>query len=101
MKRFKNILFVADREDGLQAGLARAVAVAKTNEARLTVMDITPDAGLVDYFSQRYGGDLNTQLREYRLQVLDELVRPHTDAGHAIYTTVCLLYTSPSPRDRG
>jgi nucleotide-binding universal stress UspA family protein len=88
MKRFKNILFIADREDGLQAGLERAASVARTNEARLTVMDITPDAGLADYFSQRYGGDLNTQLREYRLQTLDALVRPYTDTGHAIYTTV-------------
>jgi len=88
MKRFKNILFIADREDGLQAGLERAVSVAQTNEARLTVMDITPDAGLADYFSQHYGGDLNTQLRGHRFQALDTLVRPCTDTGHAIYTKV-------------
>ena len=51
MKRFKNILFVADREDGLDAALERAVAVSRTNSARLTVMDVTPDAGL-DRLSQ-------------------------------------------------
>jgi len=68
MKRFKNILFIADREDGLQAALTRAVSVARTNEARLTVMDITPDTGLADYFRQRYGIDLNAQLREHRLR---------------------------------
>lgn len=88
MKRFKNILFIADREDGLQAALARAVSVARTNEARLTVMDITPDTGLADYFRQRHGIDLNAQLREHRLEALDALVGPHTDAGHAIYTKV-------------
>lgn len=88
MKRFKNILFIADRDDGLQAALERAVSVAETNPARLTVMDITPDTGLADYFRQSYGIDLNAQLREHRLEALDELVRPHTDAGHAIYTKV-------------
>lgn len=47
MKYFKNTLFIAGREDGLQTALERAVSVARTNEARLTVMDITPDAGFV------------------------------------------------------
>jgi universal stress protein E len=88
MNRFKNILFVADREDGLQTALERAVAVARTNEARLTVMDITPDTGLAEHFRESYGIDLNAQLRENRLQALDALVRPYIDAGNAIYTTV-------------
>ena len=88
MKRFKNILFIADRDDGLQAALERAFSVAETNRARLTVMDITPDTGLADYFQQSYGINLNAQLREQRLEALDALVRPHTDAGHAIYTKV-------------
>ncbi len=52
MKRYKNALFVADREDGIQASLERAVSVAHTNGARLTVMDITPETGLADYFQQ-------------------------------------------------
>ena len=42
MKRFKNTVFIADRDDGLQAALEGAVSVAQTNGARLTVMDITP-----------------------------------------------------------
>jgi len=88
MKRFKNILFVADREDGLQAALERAVSVAQTNQARLTVMDITPETGLADYFRQSFGIDLNAQLREHRLEALNALMGPHTDAGHAIYTKV-------------
>ena len=88
MKRFKNILFIADRDDGLQAALERAVAVAQINEARLTVMDVTPETGLADYFRKAYGIDLNAQLREQRLETLDALVRPHTGAGHAIYTKV-------------
>ena len=92
MKRFKNILFIADREDGLQAALTRAVSVARTNEARLTVMDITPDTGLADYFRQRYGIDLNAQLREHRLQALDALVQPHADAGQRHLHQSCYRY---------
>ena len=81
MKRFKNILFVADREDGLGASLDRAAAVAQTNGARLTVMDVTPDSGLADYVRRTYAVDLNAQLREQRLQALQTLVQPYADAG--------------------
>ena len=88
MKRFKNILFIADREDGLNIALDRAIAVSNANGARLTVMDITPDSGLTDYFRQHYGIDLNAQLREQRLEALNALTQPHTDAGTAIYTKV-------------
>jgi universal stress protein E len=88
MKRFKNILFVADREDGLSTALERAVAVSRTNGARLTVMDVTPDSGLADYVRRTYALDLNTQLREQRLQTLESLLQPYTEAGLPLYTTV-------------
>ena len=88
MNRFKNILFIADRNDGLQAAMQRAVSVAHTNQARLTVMDITPETGLADYFQQSYDIDLNAQFREHRLEALDTLVAPQVDEGHAIYTKV-------------
>ena len=88
MKRFKNILFFADREDGLDIALDRAAAMSRTNGARLTVMDVTPETGLADYFQRSYGVDLNAQLREQRLQTLDALTQPYTDAGTVIYTKV-------------
>lgn len=88
MKRFKNILFFADREDRISTALDRAVALAESNDARLTVMDVTPDTGLADYFRRSYGIDLNGQLRETRLQALDALTKAHTDAGVAVYTKV-------------
>jgi len=88
MKRFKNILFIADRDDSLQAALQRAVSLAKTNKARLTVMDVAPDAGLADYFRRSYGIDFNKQLREQRLESLEAITRPYNDAGIAVYTTV-------------
>jgi universal stress protein E len=88
LKRFKNILFVADREEGLDAALDRAVAVSRTNTARLTVMDVTPDAGFDDYLRRTYAVDLNARLREQRLESLEALTRPYTDAGVPVYTTV-------------
>ena len=88
MKRFKNILFVADRQDGLTTALDRAVAVSQTNGARLTVMDVTPDSGLADYVKRTYAVDLNAQLREQRLQALEALLQPYTDAGLPLYSTV-------------
>ena len=88
MKRFKNILFLADREKGLSASLDRAVETAKTNGARLTVMDVTADIGLADYIQRTYSVDLNAQLREQRMQFLETLTQPYTDKGVPVYTTV-------------
>ena len=88
MKRFRNILFVADREDGLDTALERAVAVSRTNAARLTVMDVAPDAGLDSYLRQTYDVDLNARLREQRLESLESLTRAYTDAGVPVFTTV-------------
>ena len=93
MNRFKNILFVADPEDSLQTALQRAVSLAKTNEARLTVMGVAPDAGLVDYLRRTYAIDFNKQLCESRLESLEALTRPYNDAGIAVYTKVATVST--------
>ncbi len=88
MNRFKNILFLADRENDMQVALERAVALAKTNEARLTVVDVMPEVELADHFRETYGIDVNRQLRDNRLEALEELTRPYTREGIAIYTKV-------------
>jgi nucleotide-binding universal stress UspA family protein len=88
MKRFRNILFVADREDGLDAALDRAVALSQTNSARLTVVDVTPEVGLADYVKQTYAVDLEAQIREQRLEALEGLVQSYTAAGIPVYTKV-------------
>ena len=88
MKRFKNILFLADRDKGLSTSLDRAIDIAKTNGARLTVMDVTAEIGLADYIQRTYSLDLNAQLREQRLQFLETLTQPYTDRGVPVYTTV-------------
>jgi len=88
MKRFKNILFFADRNDGLTTALDRAVTLSESNGARLTVMDVTPDAGLSNYVRRTYDVDINTQIREQRLEALESLMRPYTDADIPVYTRV-------------
>ncbi len=88
MERFKNILFIADREDGLVDALAKAVALSHSNGARLTVMDIIPDAGVAGYIQRAYSIDFNAALREQRLHALESLTQPHTDAGVPVYSTV-------------
>lgn len=88
MKRFRNILFYADREDGLAAALDRAVALSGSNDARITVMDVIPEAGIAAYIQQTYALDIDATLREQRLQTLEALVQPHIDAGVPIFTKV-------------
>ena len=88
MKRFKNILFLADRDSGMSASLDRAAAIANTNDARLTVMDVTAEIGLADYIQRTYSVDLNTQLREQRMQFLETLTQQYTDKGVPVYTKV-------------
>jgi nucleotide-binding universal stress UspA family protein len=48
MKRFKNILFLADRHDGPGPALARALRLAQVNQARLTMMDVLEPLGGVE-----------------------------------------------------
>jgi len=88
MKRFKNILFLADRSDRLNVALDRAVDLAQTNNARLTVMDVSTEIGLADYIKRAYSIDLNAQVREQRMQFLETLTQPYTDRGFPVYTTV-------------
>jgi nucleotide-binding universal stress UspA family protein len=88
MKRFKNILFLADRDKGLSASLDRAVETAKINDARLTVMDVTAEIGLADYIRRTYSVDLNAQLREQRMQFLEKLTRPYATRDIPVYTRV-------------
>jgi nucleotide-binding universal stress UspA family protein len=88
MKRFKNILFVADRENARSAELERAIALAESNAARLTVMDVAPEAGIASFIKRSYAIDLNAQLREQRHQQLETLVKPYADAGVSVYIKV-------------
>jgi nucleotide-binding universal stress UspA family protein len=88
MHRFKNILYVADGPPPQRKGLDRAVAVARANQARLTVLDVTEEVS-VDWDPQRLRGPRLTEaLVERRLCELEALTAPYEDAGVTIYTQV-------------
>jgi universal stress protein E len=88
MHRFKNILFLADGPASQRQGLDRAVAVARTNQARLTVLDVTEEVS-ADWDPQRlYGPKLTEALVERRLSELEALTAPYEDAGVTMYTQV-------------
>jgi nucleotide-binding universal stress UspA family protein len=81
MKRFKNILYVAEPKLDQTASLARAVSLAENNQARLTLLHIIepPRAGILDgsrtlealYAGalQRMAKDMETLAAPYRERV--------------------------------
>jgi universal stress protein E len=79
MKRFRNILFVADPEKVCRSALERAVRLAENNQAELALVDVIPrlNAG----FRLRDGGataeDLQAAAAEQRLQRLESLIKPY------------------------
>ena len=86
MKRFKNILFFTDRDEGLISVLSKVIALSNANDAWLTIIDVTPDSGLADYINQAYHIDLNAQLREQRLQALKQIKESYNDMGVPVNT---------------
>ncbi|RKT47566.1 universal stress protein [Thiocapsa rosea] len=79
MKRFRNILFVADPEKGCRSAFERAVLLAENNQAEFTLVDVIPrvSAG----FRLRGGGttaeDLQAAATEQRLRRLESLIKPY------------------------
>ena len=88
MKRFKNIIYFADQPETQNQTLERAVALAKTNGARLTVMDVVAEAEEAMEIENRFEIDLNKVLRERRLEQLQALTAPYAAADFMIYTQV-------------
>jgi universal stress protein E len=88
MKRFKNILYLADGPASQRDGLDRAVALARSNQARLTLVDVTEQITMGWDLEERYGVKLTETLRERRLDELEVLAAPYADAGVMIYTQV-------------
>jgi universal stress protein E len=89
MKRFKNILYFADGVIDACPALSRAVSLARTNRARLTVMDVvgeTPPAAAE--IRQRFGLDVDQLLLDQREDSLDKLIHPFQEPGTLIYTQV-------------
>ena len=88
MKRFKNILYFADGALDVEPGLRRAVHLAHSNHARLTLIDVLPASEASDEVAERLGSDLNSVLREHRRNQLQELVGQLTETDVLVYTRV-------------
>lgn len=74
MKRFKNILYFADGATDKNHALDRAVQLAHSNGARLTVIDVLEKIRSSSEIERVFGADLNQILRDRRQQDLDKLV---------------------------
>ncbi len=88
MHRFKNILYVADGPASHRQGLDRAVALARTNQARITILDVTEPVTIGWDLEQQYGLKLTETLSQRRLDELEVLTEPYADAGVMLYTQV-------------
>jgi nucleotide-binding universal stress UspA family protein len=88
MNRFGNILYFADGVQDDLTAYGRAVELARTNSARLTVFDVIPDRqGPADYPS-RLGEDIQTLLREDREAQLDAMIKRNEDPGAPVVSRV-------------
>lgn len=88
MKRFKNILYVADRPDTGSAAFIRALDLAKSNQARLTVMDVIEPLNWSSDYTTRFGSDFTSLLHDRRLSELEEMTAPCANEGGTIHTRV-------------
>ena len=88
MKRFKNILYFADGALEKNHALERAVQLARSNGARLTVIDVLEKIRSSSEVERVFGTDLNQILRDRRQQDLDKLVETCGHADMPIHTRV-------------
>jgi len=77
MKRFKNILFYTDESSLGDNAFIRALRLANSNHARLTVMDVIPKAELADEVHKRHDIDLNQLLIQKRRDEIENLLKPY------------------------
>ena len=83
MKRFKNILYVNEPCVDQNSTVARAVALAKSDQADLTVMDVIPTEVVAVGFGLPPDGPISTKLREgmvaERQSALNSLFQPYAE----------------------
>jgi len=79
VKRFKNILYHADGAASPGRSLDRALALAQSNNAALTVMDVVPKSDLGKRDEQRFGLNLDPLFRQHRLEELEVRSRDPDD----------------------
>lgn len=88
MKRFKNILYHAEGEVKPSPTLARTVELAKRNEAKLTLIDVTESVSplVASWLSET---DLQALLNEQRREQLQAIAKSYAATGIPIETIVC------------
>jgi nucleotide-binding universal stress UspA family protein len=90
MKRFKNILYYADYEGAQEHALTRAVKLAKSNEASLTIIDIIEESEIAPDVDQQFGFDLNIMRSQQRFEELEAMIEPYSDMDVAIIPKVVI-----------
>ncbi len=88
MKRFKNILYYVDGQTESSPTLERAMKLAESNHARLTLVDVIEPVETPDEIEEHFHIQLNDILADQRQQVLEELVSPYASDDALIYTRV-------------
>ncbi len=71
-----------------KVGRNLALALAQSNNAALTVMDVVPKSDLGKRDEQRFGASLDSLFRQHRLEELEALIEARRDDGVRIYTQI-------------
>ena len=90
MKRFKNILFVADEPGTTSPAFQNALSLASANNASLTVMDVIEPMQWSAENQAKFGADLTTILHDRRLDELAVMTTPHCNDNLLIRTQVAV-----------
>lgn len=88
MKRFKNILYFADGAIEPCSALERAIALAESNQARLTVIDVIEKYDADQELEKRLGVKIEQLLHDKRLEELRLLLEPYQNDNAVTYTHV-------------
>ncbi|MFO1391265.1 MAG: universal stress protein [Agitococcus sp.] len=75
MKRFKNILYVVETNVNQDNALAKAVTLAETNQAQLTVMEVIPRISMT--FKMQEGDIIDKLIISQHQQYLQQLIAPY------------------------
>ena len=95
MKRFKRILFVNDDETSIKKALDRAVQLAKTNKALLTVVEVLEElpSAMKMGTALKDLGVIQTQIYDESKKKLEELIEPIKKEG--VNVSVTILWGTP------
>ena len=88
MNRFKNILFFADGVHEPSTALTRAINLAESNGARLTIVDVLEPVDVPNEIAVRFDVDLLDILKQRRLETLNSMIDPYQQPERLIYTKV-------------